>query len=97
MVQFIGADQALANQRTLRTFVIGSILPLFDSAVGLIMALATVAFLVGVVRFIGTAGDDKSRSDGKQLMVWGTLALFCMVGVWGLVQIIKTTFFGKLP
>lgn len=65
---------------------------LLNSAVSVIMGISVVAFIVGLVRFISTAGDEKSRTDGKQLMVWGTISLFVMVSVWGLVAIIKTTF-----
>jgi len=67
---------------------------IFDSAISLIMVVALLAFIWGAIRFIGTAGDDKSRAAGRQLMVWGTVALFLMVSVWGIVRIIKTTFFG---
>ncbi|KKS30815.1 MAG: hypothetical protein UV60_C0006G0081 [Parcubacteria group bacterium GW2011_GWA2_43_11] len=67
---------------------------LLNTSVLLIMAMAVFFFVIGAIRFIATAGDDKSRSEGKQMMVWGTLSLFVMVAVWGIVNIIRTTFFG---
>lgn len=60
----------------------------------LVMGLALLFFAIGIVRFISTSGDDKSREQGKQLMVWGIIALASMVAVWGLVNIITATFLG---
>jgi hypothetical protein len=58
-----------------------------------IFALATVMFLWGAVQFlIMGAGDEEKRTRGKQLMIWGIIALSVMIGVWGLVQIVGNTF-----
>jgi len=67
---------------------------LLNTTVWLIMALAVFFFVIGAIRFMATAGDEKSRADGKQMMVWGTLSLFVMVAVWGIVSVIRVTFFG---
>ncbi len=71
-----------------------NLVKIINSAITLIMGIAFVAFMIGLVRFIGTSGDDKSRSDGKQLMVWGIIILFVMTGVWGIITIMQITFFG---
>ena len=67
---------------------------ILDQIVTLVMVLAVLGFIWGMIRFIYSAGDERGRTAGKQTMVWGTLALFCMVAVWGIVKVIKTTFFG---
>jgi heme/copper-type cytochrome/quinol oxidase subunit 4 len=90
----LGGGLEVVDAATFRTVVTDTILPLFDSAIGLIMTIATLVFVVGVVRFIYAAGDDKSRSEGRWFMVWGLIALLCMVAVWGIVRIIYDTFFG---
>ncbi len=79
--------------QTFKTFA-GKVIDVLNSAAMLIMALSLLLFIIGIVRFIATAGDDNSRAEGKQLMVWGTISLFAMVSVWGLVTIIRSTFFG---
>lgn len=81
-------------QTTFREFA-GIIMVLLNNVTRLVMALALFAFIIGAIRFISTAGDDKSRESGKHLMIWGTVALFLMVAVWGIVGIIQTTFFGS--
>lgn len=74
--------------------ILGTFVDILDRVVTFIMVLAVLGFVVGMIRFVYSAGDEKGRTAGKQTMVWGTLALFCMVAVWGIVRVIKTTFFG---
>ncbi len=77
----------------LRSFSV-NLVKIINSAITLIMGVAFISFMIGLIRFIGTSGDDKSRSNGKQLMVWGVIALFVMTAVWGIVTIMQMTFFG---
>ncbi|MBP9749678.1 MAG: hypothetical protein KBD21_03030 [Candidatus Pacebacteria bacterium] len=84
----------ISHALTFKEIVTGTILPLVDSAVALFVTLAVVVFVFGMVRFIATAGDEKSRSSGKVIMTWGLVALFVMVSVWGIVKIMYTTIFG---
>lgn len=79
---------------TLKAIISGKIVPFFDSVVGLIMVIALLGFLWGAVRFIFVAGDDKTRSDARSLMVWGLVALFVMVSLWGITKLIRATFLG---
>ncbi len=68
---------------------------LLSLVVTLLMVLAVLAFIYGAIRFIAGSGDERARSEGKQVMVWGVLSLFMMVGIWGVVRIIYATFFGS--
>jgi hypothetical protein len=90
----MGPPPLPTGPRTFSDVLADSVFPLFDAFVGFIMVLSLLAFIVGVVRFMSTAGDDQSRATGKRLMVWGLIALFVMISVWGIANIIKTTFFG---
>jgi hypothetical protein len=59
----------------------------------LIFALATVAFVWGVVQFfILNADEQEKRAQGKQFMIWGIVALAVMLSVWGLVGMLTSTF-----
>lgn len=44
-------------------------------------------FMYNVVLFIKNANNEKARGDYKTAMMWGLVALFVMVSVWGLVKI----------
>lgn len=86
---------AILYAETFKEIVTGKVIPIIDSAVALFATIAVVAFVFGLVRFIATAGDDKSRASGRAIMTWGLVALFVMVSVWGLVKIVYTTLFGS--
>jgi hypothetical protein len=56
--------------------------------VPVLMGLALVLFIWGIVQFIFASGDEKEIATGKQRMIWGIIALFVIVAVWGLVGLI---------
>jgi hypothetical protein len=61
--------------------------------VPLIFAVAFLMFVFGIAQgFIFNAGDPKKREDGRKFAVWGIIAFFIMVSVWGLVNILVGTF-----
>lgn len=57
---------------------------------------ALLVFFWGLVKFILKAGDEKGVEEGRRLMLWGIIALFIMVSVWGLVAFIRNEI-GVLP
>jgi len=59
-----------------------------------ILFLAFLFFLWGMAIFILNAGSEEKRTDGKQKMIWGIIALAVMIGVWGIIKIIQFAFFG---
>ncbi len=54
----------------------------------LIFGLALVFFFWGIVQFIRDAGNEKLRADGKQKIVWGVIALFVFVSIYGLIYML---------
>lgn len=61
-----------------------------DPLIGLLLTLAIVVFFWGMVKYIRSLGE-KEKKEGKDLMVWGIIALFVMVSVWGIVRLIANT------
>ncbi len=57
----------------------------------LLLSLAILVFFWGIVKFINHAGDEKAVEEGKQLMIWGLIGLFVIVGIWGIVGYIQST------
>jgi len=54
-------------------------------ALPIIVAVALLFFFYGLAKFILASGDEEARKQGKHIMIWGVVALFVMVSVWGLV------------
>ena len=83
----------ISRAATLKS-IAATVVDILNNVVNFIMVIALLAFMVGVIRFMYSVGDTKSRDDGKQVMIWGIIAFAVMVSVWGLVKIIKVTLFG---
>ena len=66
---------------------------LINQAVVLVVALALLFFFWGLAKFIFNADNVEKRSEGKSVMVWGVIALFVMLFVWQIVNILANTFF----
>jgi uncharacterized membrane protein YidH (DUF202 family) len=62
---------------------------IFTTLVPLIMGIAVLVFLWGLVKFIARADDERERESGKQLIIWGMIALFVMVSLWSIVGFVQ--------
>jgi uncharacterized membrane-anchored protein len=59
--------------------------------VPLLVALAVVGFVYGVIQYFLYPDNEEKRKNGKTFMLWGLIALFVMVSIWGLVGILATS------
>ena len=72
--------------------VLDQIGDLIGTATPIIVALALLFFFYGLAKYILNSGDEENKSEGKSVMIWGIIALFVMVSVWGLVNLLANTF-----
>lgn len=80
---FIASAQTV--QGILNTF--GSII---NIVVVLLIGVAIIVFFVGLITYILRAGEEKHK--GLLRMVYGVVAIFVMVSIWGLVRLVGNTF-----
>jgi hypothetical protein len=81
----------LGNSNIINIFTYGTCI-ISKALIPLLFTLATVLFIWGVVKFfIIDAGEEAKRSQGKQFMIWGLIALVVMSSVWGLVRLFGNT------
>jgi hypothetical protein len=57
-----------------------------ELALPVVVGLALLAFFWGLVKFIFAQGNEEAKADAKKIMLWGLIALFVMVAVWGLIR-----------
>ena len=70
--------------------LIDSISQIVDLLIILAAGVALLAFFWGLAKFIfRSAGDEKAVEEGKRVMIWGVVALFVMVSVWGIVRFVQ--------
>lgn len=65
---------------------------LFNLLVPIIMLLATLLFLWGIFLYLTASDNEEQLSKAKTYIIWGIIALFVAVSVWGLVFVISDTF-----
>lgn len=70
--------------------IFSKIITLINYLTIIVVALSVLAFFWGLFKFITRAGEDKE--EGRHIMIWGILALFVMLSVWGLVGVVGNTF-----
>jgi hypothetical protein len=71
--------------------IICKIHELLNSIIPVLLALGVVYFIWGVVNYV-IADDEEAKSKGKERILYGIIGLAIIVSVWGLVQILVTTF-----
>lgn len=72
--------------------VIDIFFAIFRALVPVIFGLALVAFLWGGAKYIFNAADATKRKEGNAMMLYGIIALFVMLSIWGLVSLLGGTF-----
>lgn len=79
----------LASAQTLLTT-----LAFFNTAlgalVGLFITLAIVVFFWGLIMYLWNV--DEKKQEGLSIMLWGVIAIFVMVSIWGIVRLLQQTF-----
>ncbi|KND50789.1 MAG: hypothetical protein AB202_00045 [Parcubacteria bacterium C7867-007] len=80
---------AKCSGKSLCALVNNTIIPIGNSIVGLLFAVAFLLFIYGMFKyFFLKGGDPKARSEGRMFMLWSIIAFAVMFSVWGLVNLI---------
>ncbi len=68
---------------------------LLNLLVPLLISFGILFFLWNVLGYIRSGGDEKKHTDARNGMIWGIVALFIMVSLWGFINL-GLTFFSAL-
>ena len=61
---------------------------IIQALIPIVIGLAVLVFLWGVLKYVLSTSDG-GKGEGRTFMLWGIIALFVMVSVWGLVNILR--------
>lgn len=64
--------------------LLGALLPI-------LVSLGVIYFVWGVVQFV-IAGGEEAKTKGRDRMIYGIIGLTVIVSVWGLVELLASTF-----
>jgi hypothetical protein len=65
------------------------------SAAGIISLLSFVIFIVGIIRYISSAGSQKGLEESKFFIICGLIGLTAMSCLWGMVKLVGYIFLGQ--
>ena len=65
---------------------------LIATATPIVVALALLYFFWGLATYILAAGEEEARAKGRSMMIWGIIALFVIVSIFGIISILQGTF-----
>ncbi len=83
------SSAALNNASDVGSFIINTI---NNIIVPVLFAVAFIVFLWGVFKtFILGANSEETKTNGKNLMLYGLIGFFVMVSIWGLVNLLTGT------
>lgn len=57
----------------------------------IVVAIALLYFLYGLLKYVMSGGDEAKRAEARNVMLWGIIALFVMVSIWGLVAFLANS------
>ncbi len=85
-----GANSTGCNTQTLGGYLclIGSLL---NKVVPVLIALGVVYFVWGVISYV-ISDDEEAKEKGRNRIIFGVIGLCVIVGVWGLVAVLRNTF-----
>jgi hypothetical protein len=63
-----------------------------NGLVPLAISLALVAFFWGLIVYLFGLGSEENKQKGIHIMLYGIAALFVMVSIWGIINVLRTTF-----
>lgn len=64
---------------------------LLNAVIPVLIALGVVYFVWGVVQYV-ISNDEEAKKTGRNRMIYGIIGLAVIIGMWGLVNILKNTF-----
>ncbi|MDE2213377.1 MAG: hypothetical protein KGJ34_02495 [Patescibacteria group bacterium] len=68
---------------------------IFNPLLAVLIAISVVIFFWGVVRYIASAGASEAKINGREMILWGIVALVVLMSIWGIVALVSSTFFGN--
>ncbi|MDQ5962770.1 MAG: hypothetical protein QG653_577 [Patescibacteria group bacterium] len=66
---------------------------IFEPLLQLMIVIASLYFLFGVVKFIWAAreGKEEDMNKGKLHLLWGTVGLFIMLSIGGILRLLNSS------
>lgn len=75
--------------------VVGILIGYINLIIPLLVALAVLLILYSGFRYVLKAADSHAKGGERDAMLWGLIALFIIMSVWGILRIMCNSVFGS--
>jgi len=72
--------------------VLTKIQTLLNQLIPILVTLTIIYFFWGLAQYVLNSGSEEAKEEGKNKMIWGIVAIFVMLSIWGIVGLIGNTF-----
>ena len=77
-----------ASAVTFDYFVNTTLTGFINTTIKFLIALATLIFIIGVVKYIISGGDAEKTADARRFIIFAIVGLVLIIVIWGVVNII---------
>ena len=93
LAQTTGGNPTVCTSGQITTLqgVLCKISEILNAVIPVLIALGVVYFVWGVISYV-VSSDEEAKTTGRNRMIWGIIGLAVIIGLWGLVNILKNTF-----
>ena len=92
-IRAAGAQEAVTDFDSLVENIVATLNPI----VVLLIGIAVATFFWGIIKYIAQGDKEKKRKEGSRMMLYGVIAIFVMISIWGFVSILQGVVFGGPP
>ena len=71
--------------------LVGTLIGLINTIIPVLVGIAMLIFFFGLGRYVYESSDAHGHTQGKELIVWGLIAMFVLVSVWGILAVVRSS------
>lgn len=93
LAQVTGGTPTVCTSGAITTLqgVLCKVSEILNAVIPVLIALGVVYFIWGVITYV-ISSDEEAKTAGRNRIIYGIIGLAVIVGLWGLVNILKNTF-----
>lgn len=65
---------------------------ILDRIIPFIIGLTVFFIIWKILSYIGSAGNEEKLAEAKRFIIWGVIGVFCMLSLWGFVNLLLNSF-----
>ena len=74
----------LAQTGGIEDFIEGTLGGIVKAAIQFLMAVATLVFIFGIIKYMTAGGDSEKAGEAKGFIIWSIVGFAAMLGIWGI-------------